>query len=165
MPLPRLATGVAQQRYEDPLGEMVSIEDLEVHVRSLLQFKKFLSDNQRDRLITAFLPEVKQTSVELGGGFDIIDEVQQQIVAVRAIRNELIDKQGRIREGFSPREANTAFSAGNSLLQLLTKYQKDLINMGRLRKLESAVIDVLREEDPELHQRVLRRFDEKLAVV
>jgi hypothetical protein len=72
---------------------------------------------------------------------------------------------GAIKEGFTPREAKEVVTSGTTMLSALMKHRKEIVNMERLRKLESAVIEVLREEDPAVRERVVARWEERLAAV
>ncbi len=149
------------------LGHTLS-EDLEEMVTHLCQHAQYLSQMQKDRLRSSLAihePEVHTLAIpetNYDATFDLGDEVEQQIKAVRAIRAQVFDEQGRMRADISSREAKEVISTGSTMLATLMKYHEKIMNMDRLRKLELSVMEALAEESKELQDRVLALLEEKL---
>ena len=138
-------------------------EDLEDSVAFICAHARFLNANQRSRL-RAVSRETGETPQEIiyGADFQLGEEVEAQIRAVRAIRDHVLDRHGNIKEGVMLREAKDVVTSGGQLLSTLMKFHKEVVNMERLRRLEQAVVAVLREEDEELAARVLKLMEESL---
>jgi hypothetical protein len=153
----------------EPFGVRLTPDDLEGAVSGLLPYVSFLSPAQRDRLIRALYPvgevppplDVPKSS-EYGADFNLADEVWQQILAVKAVR-ELVVEDGKICDGFSARDAKDVVTAGNTLLTSLMRYHKEIVSMDRLRRLERSIIEVLEECSPEVRKQVMARLEEKLS--
>ena len=161
MPLPEISFGT----YVDPLQEIAAVEsdDMESHVAAILAFRSSLSDEQVSRLRHSLLrPGEEPEHTVYGASFDLAAEVEQQILAVRAARDHVMTKDGRLRSGFSSRDAKDLVTAGSTLLQSLMKHHADIMNMERMRALEQTVIETLNEEDPEFRKRVVSRLEERL---
>jgi methyltransferase-like protein len=144
-------------------------EDLEEMVTHLCQHAKFLDQLQRERLHAAILlhtPKSSQTmaapETTYNASFDLGDEVEQQIRAVRAIRAQVFDANGNMRADISSREAKEVISTGSTMLATLMKYHEKVQNMERLRKLELSVMEALTEISPELQEKALALLEEKL---
>jgi hypothetical protein len=154
----------------DPFGVRLTPDDLESAVSGLLPYASFLSLAQRDRLVRALYPEgeipppldLPRSPNEYGADFDLADEVWQQILAVKAVREQVVE-DGKIKDGFSARDAKDVVTAGNTLLTSLMRYHKEIVSMDRLRRLERSVIEVLEESSPEVRQQVMSRLEEKLS--
>jgi Mg2+ and Co2+ transporter CorA len=149
------------------MGHTLS-EDLEEMVTHLCQHAQYLSQMQKERLRSSMgfnEPEEKTLAVpetNYDATFDLGDEVEQQIKAVRAIRAQVFDENGRMRTDISSREAKEVISTGSTMLATLMKYHEKIMNMDRLRKLELSVMEALAEESQELQERVLALLEEKL---
>jgi hypothetical protein len=159
-----------QAKYEDPLtgSDMVlDSSDLEDHISALLMYSSLLTEAQRARLAaglrvsTLTVVDSPPPPVGYGADFDLADEVEQQIAAVRAIR-EFVMPGGRLAGGITSREAKEVVTSGASLLASLMKFHSGIVNMDRLRNLERAVVEVLKEESQELCERVQARLAERL---
>lgn len=162
-------SATAQVLYDDPLdGVVLHSSDLDDHVNTLLTHRHYLSQAQVDRIARALRIDVEESAprqaagMEYGADFDMAYEVQQQITAVRAIRDHVMDSRGRLREGITARDAKEVVTSGSTLLSSLMKFHSSVVNMERLRLLERAVVEVLREEDDDLRDRVLTRLAQRL---
>lgn len=155
--------------YQDPdPGQSLCSQDLEEHIEALVAFRHLLTQPQRDTLWRLLHSQKeagrKETGepVEYGADFDLEEEITEQIRAVRAVREACVDPAGRVKDGTSVREVKEVVSAGSTLLTSLMRHHTQVVNLGRIRNLERAVVDVLREEDPGLRDRVLQKFEERL---
>ena len=84
----------------------------------------------------------EREDIEYGANYDITLEVEGLIQSVRAMRNTVMDEQGRVKEGITPKEMITATT---SLMNLLMKSHEKLMTFDRHRALEQATVDVLRQ--------------------
>ena len=144
----------------------VTPEDLSDPVEFVCQNSKFLSDEQAERVIEAIRKRlgvdrpVKQV-VEYDASFDLSEEVGAQVMAVRAIRDEVF-RDGKIRGEVTLREAKEVIASGSALLTTLSKHHADIVNMDRLRALEGSVIEALQEQDEDFKEKVMALLEEKL---
>lgn len=97
----------------------------------------------------------------IGGDFRLSDEVSKQISAMRALRDSVFNGTVITAE---TKEAKEALGAATTLLSLLVKLEKDVRTLERLRAIEAAVIEVLKDEDPGLREKLLRRMEERVGV-
>lgn len=144
-------------------------EDLEETVTHICHHAKYLNQLQRERLHAAILlhtPKQQQTmrapETNYNASFDLGDEVEQQIRAVRAIRAQVFDANGNMRSDISSREAKEVISTGSTMLATLMKYHEKVQNMERLRKLELSVMEALTEASPDLQEKTMALLEEKL---
>ena len=170
MPLPRPAvhavSPVPPQPYEDLLPHQIVSSDLEEPVQAIVQFASHLTDSQRERLAAVLQSEEDGSPpVEYGAGFDIAYEVEQQIIAVRAIRDKAVGRDGRVKEGIGARELSGVVSSGSTLLNALLKHNDQIKVMRRFRLLEKSIIEALREVDPAVKDQVMALFEEKLGAL
>lgn len=91
--------------------------------------------------------------------FDLKHEVMQQMEAVRALRERATDPLG---PPISIKETKEALSATTSLLTLLTKINGEVYNQDRIRLLQVATIEVLRELSPVLQAKFVNLLEERL---
>lgn len=150
-----------------------SPKDLDDHVATLLTYARLLSERQVERLLeglgrvfdlggfTAAVTNTKSVQSADDETFDVAFEIREQIKAVKAMRQAIMEN-GRLKEDVTAREGQALVSAASTLLNQLMKHQKEIVNMERVRRLEQAVIEILREEDEGLAQRVLDRFSSAL---
>lgn len=107
-------------------------------------------------------PAVPFEAVVYDANFSMADELQAQIMAVRAIRDRIMTADGQLSSEISTREAKEVVSSGSTLLGSLMKFHEKVVNMERLRLLESSVVEVLGEQDEEIKDMVLHKLEEKL---
>lgn len=149
--------------------------DLESSVAFICQHARHLSLIQKDRLkksmgldklVDPTDPEAESimqaTATNYGAEFDLAEEVEQQIKAVRAIRANVFDSNGNLRSSVSSREAKEIISTGSTMLGTLMKYHEKVMNMERLRKLEQAVIEALMDADEAFKDKVMENLEQKL---
>jgi hypothetical protein len=156
--------------YQDPFGDQtmsLASSDLDEHVETLLMYARMLTPEQKARLTKGLRLEGsaatrrRNGSVVYDASFDVAGEVEQQINAVKAIRDAVMPN-GVLAEGISARDAKDVVTSGSTLLVSLMRFHKEIVNMNRLRNLERAVVEVLMEESPELRERVVARLAERL---
>lgn len=171
MPLPRsdiaAVSPIPQQDYVDPLPHKIVSSDLEEPVKAIVQFHQHLTTGQRELLLDVLHEDAQEGDepVEYGAGFDLAGEVRQQIIAVRAIREKVVGRDGRVKDGVASRDLNAVVSSGSTLITSLLKHHNQIDAMKRIRTLEKAVITGLQEVSPEFKDKVLQIFEEKLATL
>ena len=121
-----------------------------------------MSDEQVSRLRHSLKSDEEEEHVVYGAGFDLASEVEQQILAVRAARDHVMTRDGRLKSGFSSRDAKDLVTAGSTLLQSLMKHHAEIMNIERMRALEQAVIETLKKADPEIAKSVISKLEERL---
>jgi hypothetical protein len=101
------------------------------------------------------------TGSRIGDDFDLAGEVSEQLLAVRALRKKIYANGIIIGD---LKEAKDVLTAGNQMLQLLVKLEGEVRTIERLRAVETAVIEVLKDESPELRESLLRKMEERLGL-
>lgn len=152
--------------YQDSLETHNLLEDLQSSVDFLLQNVMFLERRQWDRLKRIgekFEPAKARQEVVYDASFSLAEELQAQITAVRAVRDRIMTKEGHLSEDITTREAKEVISSGSTLMSSLMKFHEKVVNMERLRLLETSVVEALEEVDGEVRERVLGKMEEKLA--
>lgn len=143
--------------------------DLEQSVEFIVSLSHKVSEEQWNRLYRClahrFETSRSETEVVYDANFSLADELQSQIMAVRAIRQRIMSSQGVISDDITTREAKEVISSGSTLLGSLMKYHEKVVNMERLRLLESAVIEALGEVQDDVKDKVLVKMEEKLAAI
>lgn len=149
----------------------VTSEDLEGTVTEICRFCRFLSQVQIDRITRAVIPagaamtegsnKKPPPAVVYDASFSLLEEVQAQVIAVRAVRNQIIEPNGTIKPDISTREAKEVVSSGSTLLNTLMKFHPQIMNMDRQLKLETSIIEVLSKEGKGLKDKVMKLFEDK----
>ena len=97
------------------------------------------------RIGTLELMTVDFDKVEYGANYDIREEIQSLISAVRAMRGTVMDEHGQIKQGVSAKDLKETITSMTSLMNLLMKSHKEVMTFDRHRALEQATIDTLKE--------------------
>jgi hypothetical protein len=145
------------------------IEDIENAVEFLRQHAGYVEKASWEvlkRIGSQFeLEEVEAARpvVVYDANFSMAEEIQSQIMAVRAVRNKIMNADGSLSRDITTREAKEVVSSGSTLLTTLMKFHEKVQNMERLRLLETAVVEVLEGVDEDVRDQVLHRMEEKLA--
>lgn len=151
-------------QYQDNLQTHNLQGDIDEAVEFLRQHAGFVTKDQWDRLAGIGKALTPATEVVLyDANFSLADEVQAQIQAVRAIRDRIMTPNGQLSKDITTREAKEVVSSGSTLLTSLMKFHEKVVNMERIRMLETSVIEALEEADQEIKSLVLTKMEEKLA--
>lgn len=121
-----------------------------------LEFERFyhntmphITEEQARKLITRIgnleLVTVDFNKVEYGANYDIREEIQSLISAVRAMRGTVMEDNGQIKAGVSAKDLKETITSMTSLMNLLMKSHKEVMTFDRHRALEQATIDTLKE--------------------
>lgn len=108
-------------------------------------------------------PVQTRDPVEYGANYDIKVEVQNLIEAVRAMRDTVIDHDGKAKQGITPREIKETVTATTSLMTLLMKSHDKLMSFDRMRALEQATVETLQELADTRGEEIVSRFVERMA--
>lgn len=98
--------------------------------------------------------------VEYGANYDIRDEIQSLISAVRAMRGTVMEEDGSIKVGVSAKDVKETITSMTSLMNFLMKSHKEVMTFDRHRALEQATIDTLKELGGE---EIVSAFVEKMT--
>lgn len=130
----------------------------------LITRKQFLRPDQIARIRAELPPNVADPPpTRFGSEFDLLEEIQTQINAVQILRDRVI-QDGELAEGVTVRDAKEALSAATSLITTLNKVYQDIVNASRLRQIELATVEVVKEF-PELHDRFFSLLKTRLEAV
>lgn len=151
-------------QYQDNLQTSNLQGDIDDAVEFLRQHVGFVTKEQWDLLqVIGRRYRMDVEAVAYDANFSLADEVQAQIQAVRAIRDRIMTPDGQLSQDITTREAKEVVSSGSTLLTSLMKFHEKVVNMERMRLLETSVIEALEEADQELKALVLAKMEEKLA--
>lgn len=114
--------------------------DLSHHVEAILAAHAELTYEQAEALWIALSERFADETVEYGADFDLTQEVEAQIRAVRAMRESVITKEGKVKSGVGARDLKEVVTASNTLLQTLMKTHEKVLNYDRQRALEEATV-------------------------
>lgn len=122
--------------------------NLDTEVDAILNRPDLITQEQADNLVMIIREHHAEASV-YGADFSMVAEIDDQIRTVRALREHVIQPNGRLREGMSPRDAKEVISASTTLLGTLMKSHEKILGFERQRAMESAVVAVLKGLGPE----------------
>lgn len=114
---------------------------------------------------TASLSNVEdsfENDPKYGAEFDLSDEVNQQIRAVRALRNHVLDESGNIKDGSGPRDVKEMIASSNTLLSSLMKFHDKIINQNRMRLIEQATVEAVKTLPTENQEIFFQKLQEGL---
>lgn len=154
------------EAYQDNLETHDLDEDLTGAVELLVQHAEYVTKELWIRLQgigRRFETNQALPGEVYGADFSMAGELEAQISAVRAMRNRIMRMDGTLSKEISTREAKEVVGSMTSMMNTLMKHHEKVVNMERLRILESSVVDVLMEVDPEIKEMVLVKMEEKLA--
>lgn len=118
--------------------------ELDEHVEAILNHADRLNQDQ----ISDLLVILNEHGVEGGGygaNFDMKAEVNEQIKAVKAMRQQVMTPSGRPKSGISARDLKEVATASNTMLQTLMKIHEKVVNAERMRAVEKATTDAIRQ--------------------
>lgn len=108
-----------------------------------------------------FLLDGEQT---YDANFSVADELSLQIQAVQALRQHVFPG-GRLKQDASIREAKEVITTCNQMIKTLMDSHERIMNMERMRAIESATVDVLSEMSEKDKEMFLERLELKLAEI
>jgi len=107
--------------------------------------------------------------VNLDEEFNLRDEMATQLQMVRAVRSSILNAQGGVRETTTVGEVKSVLDASMKLSQMLTKANKEIINIERIQAVEAAFLEVVsgfkEDEQKEFVEVLERRMKAQKALV
>lgn len=76
----------------------------------------------------------------VGEPIDILAEVQEQMSMLRMIRTQIMSMGGKA----DPKALQSLVSTSTSLFSMLTKFQSEMLNQDRIKKIEAAVVESIK---------------------
>jgi len=89
---------------------------------------------------------------------DILEEVKAQMQMVRMMRTQILN-QGI---NASAKELQSLVATSTSLFGMLTKYSVDIINQDRIKAIEAAVLEVVKDWAKEAQDKFFAKLEELL---
>jgi len=136
--------------------------EMDEHIQLLEDMKTVLRPDQILRLYTLAASLAPREDVEYGADFDLKDEVQAQIMAVRAMRDAVMPG-GRVRQGVPAREVKEVVTASSTLLNTLLKMHEKVLSFDRQRAIEEAVTDTIRTLPDEQQKLFMTALEDNLS--
>lgn len=143
----------------DGIGDDVDIDE---YISAIEVMSDHLTDEHVSRLFC--LLQGRAQTVEYGASFDIKEEVQMQIMAVRAMRNAVMPN-GRVRPGLASREMKEVVTASSTLLNTLMKTHDKIMSLERQRAIEEAVTTSIQTLPEEQKKQFLATLAENLSTI
>ena len=143
----------------DTGGDDINIDE---YISAIEVMSDHLTDEHVSRLFC--LLQGRAETVEYGASFDIKEEVQMQIMAVRAMRNAVMPN-GKVRPGLASREVKEVVTASSTLLNTLMKTHKDVMSFSRSRAIEEAVTTTVRTLPEDQQQAFFAVLEENLSAI
>lgn len=109
------------------------------------------------------LQEGELDDPEYGADFDLTSEINQQIRLVRAMRSKVLGENGHLKNEIPVREARETITSSNAMIQQLMKHHKDVMNMERMRAVETATIEAVKTLPDEQQAEFFGRLESLLA--
>jgi Zn-dependent M16 (insulinase) family peptidase len=122
---------------------------------------KYATHEDRKRLaelLNVAFDSVTHEPVE-DGPIDMLSEVQAQMQMVRMIRKQIIALGSKA----NPKDLQSLVSTSTSLFGMLTKYSNDIINQDRIKAIESAVVEAIKDLGPDVQGEYFRKLEELLG--
>ncbi len=124
-----------------------------------------LRDDQVGRLWTVLAERAPgEAAVKYGADFDLKEEVQAQIQAVRAMRNAIMPG-GIVRQGTPAREIKEVVTASSTLLTTLMKMHEKVMSFDRSRAIEEAVTETMKTLPDEKQKMFFSLLEENLSAI
>ena len=138
--------------------EGVAIQDV---INYLAQHKKYVTIPLRQQLIDVLdlvsLIEGQKPKYYSDEPVDIVEEVQEQLKLVRQIRLEVSESETKTKD------LSDLVRTSNTLFATLTKYNNDIENQEKVKKLERATVSSLSELAPEEQEKFLNELERVLS--
>lgn len=134
---------------------------LDTEVETILNNPSLLSEEQVQNLQLILREHFGEADV-YGADFSMVSEIDDQIRTVRALREHVIQPNGRLREGMNARDAKEVISASTTLLGTLMKSHDKILGFERQRAMESAVVAVLKGLDPDIKAQFFSELERRM---
>lgn len=113
------------------------------------------------RQLSLTLPALDAVEGEYGVRFDLLKEINQQMNIIRGLRTQVFTATGQMRAEFEFKDAKYVLSANDGMLKTLMQKHKELVNMERFQKIETAVhsaMDKLDDKSRDIFTKELTRL-------
>lgn len=110
------------------------------------------------------LTQPKEDGPEYSADFSIAEEISLQLAAVQAMRSHIFP-DGRMRSDTNIREAKDVLTTCNQMIKTLMESHGRIMNMERMRAVESATVEVLIELGDDLKEKFLTLLAARLESV
>ena len=136
---------------------------LDGHIEVIEACSESLRDDQVAKL-WGLLEGRGENKVEYNASFNLQEEVQAQIMAVRALRNSVMPG-GKVRPGLPAREIKETITASSTLLNTLLKTHEKILSLDRARCIEEAVTTTIRTLPDEQQKIFFAQLEANLAAI
>lgn len=142
--------------------EAVDMARLQVHreamdafeaLKTRLEYLNPIDQRELKRLLTI---ELGEDGDDFDHDFDLKEEINAQLRMLRTMRSRAE------RENISTRELKETLTASSSLITMLIKEQEKVVNIDRLRTVERAVVEAIKEQSHEVQEAFLSFLEGKL---
>lgn len=142
--------------------EAVDMARLQVHreamdafeaLKTRLEYLNPIDQRELKRLLTI---ELGEDGDDFDHDFDLKEEINAQLRMLRTMRSRAE------RENISTRELKETLTASSSLITMLIKEQEKVVNIDRLRTVERAVVEAIKDQPHEVQEAFLSFLEGKL---
>jgi hypothetical protein len=124
-------------------------------LEALRQNQRAMTAEQKASLL-ALMPESAET-------FDVHQEITSQYTLIRAIRNELVDARGYLKQDFDSRTAKELITAVTSFTSLYLKSQEALDKDKQMLLIEQAFVETVKSMPPEDQDRFYAELERRMG--
>jgi hypothetical protein len=124
-------------------------------LEALRQNQRAMTAEQKASLL-ALMPESAET-------FDVHQEIASQYTLIRAIRNELVDVRGYLKQDFDSRTAKELITAVTSFTSLYLKSQEALDKDKQMLLIEQAFVETVKSMPPEDQDRFYAELERRMG--
>jgi hypothetical protein len=124
-------------------------------LEALRQNQRAMTAEQKASLL-ALMPESAET-------FDVHQEIASQYTLIRAIRNELVDVRGYLKQDFDSRTAKELITAITSFTSLYLKSQEALDKDKQMLLIEQAFVETVKSMPPEDQDRFYAELERRMG--
>ena len=149
----------ALRQFEEGEGNDIELSN---SVELIVQYSGELTDEQVFKL-WGILQGRSDAAISYGPDFDIREEIERQLVAVRAMRDAVITPGGQVRPGTQIREIKEVVTASSTLLTTLMKVHEKVMSFDRSRAIEEAVTTTMQKLPDEERKAFFAVLEENLA--
>ena len=107
----------------------------------------------------------KYQDIDFDEEYDMRDELHTMMKMVRAVRESILTHDHQIASSTTVTEVKSVLDASMRLVQLLTKSNKEIINMDRIRAVEAAFLEVISEMPTEQQKRYVDHLEHRMKLM
>ena len=94
--------------------------------------------------------------------FNLREELATQLRMVRAVRSSILNANGHVKEDTTVSEVKSVLDASMRLAQILSKANKEIVNIERLQAVEAAFLEVISSFDDDRQKEFVEVLEKRM---